>query len=119
VTRRAASDHLKDVLQAIDAIATYTKGGKDDFDSDSMIRDAVAVRLIQIGQAVKDAQAEGLNLRKLRPEIPWRKVSGMRDLLAHKYARFDPAIGWRVVEEELPRVREAVAAILRRRDEKK
>jgi uncharacterized protein with HEPN domain len=47
-----------------------------------------------MGQAVKDAQAEGLNLPRLRPEIPWRKISGMRDPLAHKYARFDPEIAW-------------------------
>jgi uncharacterized protein with HEPN domain len=114
VARRSVTDHLKDVLQAIDAIAAYTKGGKDEFDSDEMIRDAVCVRLIQIGQAVKDAQADGLNLAKVRPEIAWRKISGMRDLLAHKYALFDPAIGWRVVEDELPRVREAVAAILKK-----
>lgn len=118
IRRRTAADHLKDVLEAIDAIGDYTKGGKKDFDTDPMIRDAVAVRLIQIGQAVKDAQAEGLNLAKLRPEIPWRRVTGMRDLLAHKYARFDPEIGWQVVEEELPRLRDAVAAILRRTQSK-
>jgi uncharacterized protein with HEPN domain len=114
VPRRAATDHLSDVLQAIDAIASYTKGGKEDFDRNEMIRDAVAVRLIQIGQAVKDAQTEGLNLPKLRPEIAWRKISGMRDLLAHKYARFDPEIAWRVIQEDFPPLKTAIAAILRR-----
>jgi uncharacterized protein with HEPN domain len=112
---RRAFDHLQDVVEAIDAIRTYTKGGKADYDRDPMIRDAVCVRLIQIGQAVKDAQAQGLNLGKLRPEIAWRKISAMRDLLAHKYARFDPAIGWQAVEEDLPRLLIAVTAILSRR----
>lgn len=101
-------------MQAIDAISSYTKGGKEEFDSEEMIRDAVAVRFIQIGQAVKDAQTEGLDLPRLRPEIAWRKISGMRDLLAHKYARFDPEIAWRVVERDLPPLKTAVAAILRR-----
>jgi uncharacterized protein with HEPN domain len=98
----------------MDAIALYTKSGKAEFDRDSMIRDAVSVRLIQIGQAVKDARTDGLNLPKLRPEIAWNKVAGMRDLLAHKYGRLDPAIVWQVVEEDLPRLRVAVAAILAR-----
>lgn len=111
---RAATDHLEDILEAMDAIASYTKGGKREFDRNQMIRDAVCVRLIQIGQAVKDAQAEGLNLGKLRPEIPWRKVSGMRDLLAHKYARFDPEIAWQVIDEHFPRLRIAIAEVLTR-----
>lgn len=112
---RAASDLLRDVLEAIDAIAAYTKAGKQAFERDAMMRDAVCARLMQIGQAVKDAQAEGLDLSALRPEIPWRNVTGMRDLLAHKYALLDKAIVWRVVEVELPRLKTAVEAILRRR----
>lgn len=102
------------MLQAIDAISSYTKAGKEEFDRNEMIRDAVAVRFIQIGQAVKDAQTEGLDLPRLRPEIAWRKISGMRDLLAHKYARFDPAIAWRVIERDFPPLKTAVTAILRR-----
>ena len=111
---RAPKDHLQDVLQAMEAIAIYTKSGKADFDRDPMIRDAVCARLIQIGQGVKDAQKNGLNLPKLRPEIAWSKVAGMRDLLAHRYGRLDPAIVWQVVQEDLPRLRTAVAAILAR-----
>ena len=111
---RRATDHLKDVLEAIEIIARYTKGGKVAFDRDPMIRDAVCVRLIQIGQAVKDAQSEGVDLRKIRPEIAWVKISGMRDLLAHKYARLDPELVWLAVED-LPRLKTAVAGILARR----
>ena len=96
------------------AIAAYTKGSKAAYDGNEMIRDAVAVRLIQIGQSVKDAQVEGLDLSKLRPEIAWRQISGMRDLLAHKYARFDPEIAWRVIEDDFPPLKKAVTAILRR-----
>jgi uncharacterized protein with HEPN domain len=111
---RTPNDHLQDVLQAVDAIVTYTKSGKAEFARDPMIRDAVCARLIQIGQAVKDAQKDGLNLPKLRPEIAWSKVAGMRDLLAHKYGRLDPAIVWQVVQDDLPRLRIAVAAIFAR-----
>ena len=76
---RAPADHLRDVLEAISAIAGYTRGGKKAFEKNAMQRDAVVARLIQIGQAVKDAQAEGLDLPRLRPDIPWRNISGMRD----------------------------------------
>lgn len=110
---RAAADHLQDVLEAIDAIAVYTRKGRKAFDREPMQRDAVAARLIQIGQSVKDAQAEGLDLTSLQPEIPWRSIAGMRDRLAHKYWLLDAAIVWSVVENDLPGVREAIARILK------
>jgi uncharacterized protein with HEPN domain len=112
---RSATDHLRDVLEAIDAIKRYTKGGKTVFDRDAMVRDAVSVRLIQIGRAVKDARAEGLDLASAHPEIQWRSIAGMRDRLAHKYALLDKAMVWAVVEHELPRLRAAVETILKRR----
>jgi uncharacterized protein with HEPN domain len=109
---RTPADHLRDVLEAIEAILQYTEGGEVEFHGNAMVRDAVSARLIQIGQAVKDAQAEGLDLPALQPSIPWRSVAGMRDRLAHKYALLDKTLVWAVVERELPRLREAVRAIL-------
>lgn len=110
---RRATDHLQDVLEAIAAITAYTRKGKKAFDNDSMLRDAVAARLIQIGQSVKDAQAEGLDLPSLQPDIPWRNIAGMRDRLAHKYWLLDAAIVWSVVESDLPKLRKALRRILK------
>lgn len=111
---RASTDHLRDVLEAIDAVLEYTEGGETAFQREAIVRDAVCARLIQIGQAVKDAQAEGLELGRLQPDIPWRSIVGMRDRLAHKYALLDRALVWAVVERDLPRLRQAVRAILAR-----
>ena len=77
-----------------------------------MLRDAVVARLIQIGQAVKDAQADGLDLPRLSPDIPWHNIAGMRDRLTHKYWQLDTAIVWVVVERELPRLRTAAEKIV-------
>lgn len=112
---RSAVEHLRDVLEAIAAIGSYTRKGKREFDRNPMLRDAVVARLIQIGQAVKDAQAEGLDLPRLSPDIPWHSIAGMRDKLAHKYWLLDTAIVWVVVKRELPRLRSAAEAIVRQR----
>lgn len=110
---RDASDHLRDALEAIEAINGYTRKGRGEFDRNPMLRDAVAARLIQIGQAVKDAQAEGLDLPGSAPEVPWRAIAGMRDMLAHKYWRLDAAIVWSVVEKDLPALKAAIRRVLR------
>jgi uncharacterized protein with HEPN domain len=111
---RASTEHLRDVLEAIDAVFEYTMDGEAAFQREAIVREAVCARLIQIGQAVKDAQAEGLELGRLQPDIPWRSIAGMRDRLAHKYALLDKALVWAVVERDLPRLRQAVRAILAR-----
>ena len=110
---RAATDHLRDIVQAIAAIGTYTRKGKRQFERNPMLRDAVAARLIQIGQAVKDAQAEGLDLPRLAPQTPWQAIAGMRDRLAHKYWQQDTNLVWLVVERDLPELRKAIEKILR------
>ena len=112
---RRPQDHLADVLEAIAKIREYSKGGEEAFRSSSMVRDAVATRLMQIGQAVKDAQDEGLDLDRLAPGVPWRNIAGMRDRFAHKYWNVDHAIVWGVVESELSKLERAARAVLAKR----
>jgi hypothetical protein len=64
-----ALDYLGDVLEAVAKIREYTRGGESAFRKESMVRDAVTVRFNQIGQAVKNAQHEGLDLAALAPRF--------------------------------------------------
>ena len=110
---RPALSILRDILDAVGAIESYTRGGQEAFVADAMARDAVIARLIQIGQAVKDAQAAGVKLDILRPDIPWRKIAAMRDRLAHRYWETEARLLWAVVEVELPKLSAAVAEMSR------
>jgi uncharacterized protein with HEPN domain len=98
---RRALEYLADMLEAIAAIRAYTRAGRRAFARNAMARDAVVARLLQIGEAVKGAQAAGLDLEKLEPGLPWSQISGMRDILSHQYWRTDAAIVWGVVEKDL------------------
>jgi len=109
---RGPLDHLADMLEAIGRIREYTRGGEAVFRRSTMVRDAVIARLMQIGQAVKDAQDEGLDLPALAPHVPWRDVAGMRDRLAHKYWDADPALLWQVAASDLDAVEKAVRNIM-------
>ena len=78
-----------------------------------MVRDAVVARLIHIGQAVKDARDAGVELRALRPDIPWQKIAGMRDRLAHRYWEIEREAVWTVIEIDLPKLVAAVREMTR------
>jgi uncharacterized protein with HEPN domain len=108
---RRPDEYLGDILEAAAAIRTYTKSGKRAFVRNPMARDAVTARILQVGEAVKGATAGGIELEKLAPEVPWRQIAGMRDLLAHQYWRTDPNIIWGVVDKDLKPLQAAAAEI--------
>ncbi|MBA2282005.1 MAG: DUF86 domain-containing protein [Acidimicrobiia bacterium] len=87
---------LEDILASAAAIASHLeRGGLDD----GLVFDAVRVRLIEIGEAVKDIDPE---LLASESDIPWRDVAGMRDHLAHRYFDTAHSILRATVEEDLP-----------------
>ena len=74
---------LADIQAAIDAVRSHLRRGDL---SDGLVFDAVRIRLLEIGEAVK-ALPEAL--LATQPAIPWRQIARMRDHLAHRY--FDTA----------------------------
>ena len=105
---RPDADRLADITDAIDAIRSHlTKGDLDD----GLVYDAVRVRLIEIGEAVKSISPE---LLATAPEVPWSAIARMRDHLAHHYFDTDHAVVVDVVDNELPMLLVAVAAMTQR-----
>ena len=77
--------------------------------ADPLRADAITFNLLIIGEA---AGKLPIDLREAHPQIPWRQVVGLRNVIAHQYFRLDLEIIWDVVEEELPELRRAVEAML-------
>jgi uncharacterized protein with HEPN domain len=104
--KRRDDQRLADILAATDAITSHVnRGGLDD----GLIFDAVRVRLIEIGEAVKAIDPD---LLAKEPGIPWMDVAGMRNHLAHRY--FDTAHGIvkATITEDLPPLIVAVKRLL-------
>jgi uncharacterized protein with HEPN domain len=80
---RPDRERLRDIRAACRAIMSYI--AREDIDDD-IVFDAIRVRLIEIGEAVKDIDPK---LLASEPAIPWADISRMRDQLAHRY--FDTA----------------------------
>jgi uncharacterized protein with HEPN domain len=93
---------LDDIRAAIEAIRSHLTRGEL---SDGLIFDAVRVRLIEIGEAVK-----GLHRAFLANEdtIPWDQLAAMRDRLAHRYFDTSHAVLQATVEHDLPELEQAI-----------
>jgi uncharacterized protein with HEPN domain len=101
--------YLSHIRDAIDRALGYTQGGKTVFMGDGKTQDAVVRNLEIIGEAVKklsDAARAG------RPQVPWKRIAGMRDKVIHDYFGVDLNLVWDVVERELPALRGHVEAML-------
>ena len=93
---------LADIQAAIDAIRSHLQRGDL---SDGLVFDAVRIRLLEIGEAVKALPDD---LLATQPSIPWRQITRMRDHLAHPYFDTAHAILQATMDEGLPDLERAV-----------
>jgi len=100
-------ERLEDIRVACLAVERHLQRGGA---SDELIFDAIRVRLIEIGEAVKDLDAE---TTALEPEIPWADISRMRDVLAHRYFDTTHSIVTATAQDDVPRLLAAVQRMLR------
>jgi len=103
---RRDRERLEDVVAAAAAIEAHLRrGGLDD----GLVFDAVRIRLIEIGEAVKDIDPEVL---AKEPGVPWPDVAGMRDHLTHRYFDTAHSIVAATVSHDLPPLVAAVERLL-------
>jgi uncharacterized protein with HEPN domain len=105
---RRSPERLENVLAAVEAIRGHTARGEL---ADGLVFDAVRVRLIEIGEAIKDLPAE---LIATEPDIPWQDIARMRDRLAHRYFDTSHDIVAATVTTDLPLLEAAVRRMAER-----
>ena len=102
---------LEDILEAVGKIRDYTDGiSQQGFTADAKTFDAVIRNLEIIGEAVKRIPEE---IRSLRPEVEWKRIGRLRDILIHQYFGVDVQIVWDIVQRRLTSLEEAIRALLR------
>ena len=93
---------LRDILQAARLIVEYLKDTREaDFRADTLKQDAVIRRIEIIGEAVIHLTEK---TRKEIPELPFRRMRGMRNIVAHDYANVDLKILWEVATVHVPEI---------------
>jgi uncharacterized protein with HEPN domain len=94
---------FEDILESIGKIEQYTKGiAFNDFAVNSMTIDAVVRNIEIIGEASKNIPDD---IKGKNPEIPWKKLGGIRNRIVHEYFGVDISIIWYIVSNELSQLK--------------
>ena len=107
--------YLQDILEATERILRYTADASD-FARDERTLDAVVRNLEVIGEAAKGVPP---NVRKAYPDVEWKKLAGLRDVLIHEYFGVDAAIIKDIVKNKLPILKSMIRAIIKQESGKK
>lgn len=91
--------HLKLILDSVRKIKEYISEMKfDDFIKDGKTQSAVLMQLHVIDELVKKVPEE----IKLKSDLPWKKMTGMRDMISHEYFGLDLEQVWKTAVEDVP-----------------
>jgi uncharacterized protein with HEPN domain len=101
--------YIQDILESIEAIEEYVQfTTEDQFYKNRQLQDAVLRRLEIIGEAVKNLDED---FKNRYPEIPWKKIAGLRDVLIHEYFGVSLKRIWRVIKIDLVDLKSKISKI--------
>lgn len=106
---RTELQYLDDIFQAICNIEEDTEGITfDEYYHDRRRKDAVIRNFEIIGEATKKVSED---LRVRYPDVAWKRIAGLRDVIIHGYFNVDYEIIWGLIKNTLPRFKEEIIRI--------
>ena len=103
--------YLAHMLECTGRIDEYVGGNEACFRASQLVQDAVVRNLqtlAESSQRLTDA------IKASEPDVPWRAISGFRNILVHDYLAIDVDAVWLVVDQELPRLHAALQRMQKR-----
>jgi uncharacterized protein with HEPN domain len=108
--KREHEDYFRDIFDAIIDIGAFTEGiAFKDFVKDKKTIYSVVRAIEIIGEATKNIPEY---IRSKYPDVPWKRMAGMRDKLIHEYFGVDLEIVWETIEQDLPPLKEIIQKVM-------
>jgi uncharacterized protein with HEPN domain len=104
-------DYLGHILLETSFVLRESQGlEKDDFLKNETLKRAVVRSLEVIGEATKNLSPE---FRLGYPDVPWKQMAGMRDVLIHEYFGVDYDVVWDVISFQIPALHLKIQEIIK------
>lgn len=105
---------VSDIIAAIERVGRYTVGlDQAGFVRDEKTVEAVCFALVVIGEAVTNVPE---TVQKEAPQIPWRRMKGMRNIAAHEYFGLDLSTVWQTATVDVPALLPLLKSLLEKQD---
>ena len=109
--KRSSALLLYDILQSIEKIEDFTRDlSFDQLMGDEKTKDAILRNLQVIGDASKTLPE---TLISKHHEVDWSGITGLRDIIIHRYFRVDWNLLWKSIQEELPVLKVQVQQLMK------
>src|SRR3989338_10972852 len=100
---------IEDILNSIKHIENFSRNlDKDRFSKNNLRQSAIIRQLEIIGEAVKNIPN---SFREKYPKIAWKDIAGLRDILSHAYFGVNLDRVWKIIEIDLPKLKEEIGKI--------
>ena len=101
---------IKDIISAMKSIEKFVEGlSLDEVKEDDKTSSAVIRKFEIIGEATRHVPD---NLKENYPDIPWKRMAGMRDRLIHAYFGVDYRLVWEAIKIDIPKLKPRLEEIL-------
>jgi uncharacterized protein with HEPN domain len=108
--------YLGHILRCISRIEEYTSQGREKCFASHLVQDGVIRNLQTLAES---GQRLSEDMKAQHPAVDWKGLAGFRNVLVHDYLGVDLEYVYRAVEQDVPRLKQACAALLQQLGEPK
>lgn len=106
---RDAKQRILDMLRAIGRIEAHVGLDEVRFRADEVLQGYLVYQLMIVGEAAYKMPED---VRQRYTEVPWKSISGLRQVLVHGYFAIDLDVVWGVVAQDLPTLKVQLELIM-------